>query len=35
MHVDSAGQVAVAVNGGRAADLLGVAPGDRLRLTAG
>ncbi|MGW5672623.1 SAM hydroxide adenosyltransferase, partial [Micromonospora sp. NPDC003776] len=28
--VDSAGLVAVAVNGGRAADLLGLAPGDLL-----
>ncbi|ABP53872.1 S-adenosyl-L-methionine hydrolase [Salinispora tropica] len=35
VHVDSTGQVAVAVNGGRAADLLGVTPGDRLRVTAG
>ncbi len=35
VHVDSAGLVAVAVNGGRAADLLAVAPGDRLRVTAG
>ncbi|MEH0935151.1 SAM hydrolase/SAM-dependent halogenase family protein [Micromonospora psammae] len=30
--VDSAGRPAVAVNGGRAADLLGVAPGDLVRL---
>lgn len=35
VHVDSAGQVAVAVNGGRAADLLGVVPGDQLRVTTG
>lgn len=35
VHVDSAGHVAVAVNGGRAADRLGVEPGDRLHLTAG
>lgn len=35
VYVDSAGLVAVAVNGGRAADLLGVAPGDQLRVTAG
>ncbi|MGS2614599.1 SAM hydrolase/SAM-dependent halogenase family protein [Micromonospora sp. LZ34] len=34
VHADSAGLVAVAVNGGRAADLLGVAPGDLLRVTA-
>jgi S-adenosyl-L-methionine hydrolase (adenosine-forming) len=32
--VDSAGLVAVAVNGGRAADLLGVAPGDLLTVRA-
>ncbi|WP_438941458.1 SAM hydrolase/SAM-dependent halogenase family protein [Micromonospora deserti] len=32
VHADSAGLVAVAVNGGRAADLLGVAPGDPLRI---
>ncbi|SBT53440.1 SAM hydrolase/SAM-dependent halogenase family protein [Micromonospora auratinigra] len=31
--VDSAGLVAVAVNGGRAADLLGVAPGDLVTVT--
>ncbi|MEH1013770.1 SAM-dependent chlorinase/fluorinase [Micromonospora sp. CPCC 206060] len=31
-HVDSAGRVALAVNGGRAADLLAVMVGDRLRL---
>ncbi|MEV4478652.1 SAM hydrolase/SAM-dependent halogenase family protein [Micromonospora coxensis] len=31
--VDSAGLLAVAVNGGRAADLLGVAPGDLVRVT--
>jgi S-adenosylmethionine hydrolase len=30
VYVDSAGQVAVAVNGGRAADRLGVRPGDRV-----
>lgn len=35
VHVDSAGLVAVAVNGGRAADLLAVTPGDQLRVTAG
>ncbi|MEV4542572.1 SAM hydrolase/SAM-dependent halogenase family protein [Micromonospora echinaurantiaca] len=33
VHGDSAGLVAVAVNGGRAAELLGVAPGDPLRVT--
>jgi S-adenosylmethionine hydrolase len=32
VYVDSAGLVAVAVNGGRAADLLGVVPGDLLRV---
>lgn len=35
VHVDSAGLVAVAMNGGRAADLLTVAPGDRVRVTGG
>ncbi|MEU4639931.1 SAM-dependent chlorinase/fluorinase [Micromonospora sp. NPDC023814] len=35
VHADSAGLVAVAVNGGRAVDLLTVAPGDLLRVTAG
>ncbi|GIM81214.1 S-adenosyl-L-methionine hydrolase [Salinispora arenicola] len=35
VHVDSAGLVAVAVNGGRAADLLAVTPGDQLHVTAG
>ncbi|WP_018219044.1 S-adenosyl-L-methionine hydrolase [Salinispora vitiensis] len=35
VHVDSAGLVAVAVNGGRAADRFGVVPGDQLRVTAG
>ncbi|MDM4723139.1 S-adenosyl-L-methionine hydrolase [Micromonospora sp. WMMA1363] len=34
VHVDSAGLIAIAVNGGRAADLLAVRPGDRLRVTA-
>ncbi|NJP31703.1 S-adenosyl-L-methionine hydrolase [Micromonospora thermarum] len=34
VHVDSAGLVAVSMNGGRAADLLAVGPGDRLRVTA-
>lgn len=33
VHVDSADRVAVALNGGRAADVLGVVPGDRLRLS--
>jgi len=33
-YVDSAGQVALAVNGSRAADRLGAAAGDVLRLTA-
>ncbi|PWU48563.1 hypothetical protein DLJ47_28100 [Micromonospora sp. S4605] len=33
VHGDSAGLVAVAVNGGRAAELLGVAPGDLLRVS--
>jgi S-adenosylmethionine hydrolase len=32
LYADSAGLVAVAVNGGRAATLLGVAAGDRLRV---
>nr|WP_231930861.1 SAM hydroxide adenosyltransferase [Micromonospora coriariae] len=32
VYVDSAGLVAVAVNGGRAVDLLGVAAGDLLRV---
>ncbi|GAB3972522.1 hypothetical protein GCM10027615_33840 [Plantactinospora veratri] len=32
VYPDSAGHLAVAVNGGRADDLLGVAPGDVLRL---
>lgn len=32
VFVDSAGRVAVAVNGGRAADALGVAPGDVVRV---
>ena len=31
--VDSAGKVAIAVNGGRAVDLLGVVPGEMLRIT--
>ncbi|SCG17758.1 S-adenosylmethionine hydrolase (SAM-hydroxide adenosyltransferase) [Micromonospora echinofusca] len=35
VHADSAGRVAVAVNGGRAVDLLAVAPGDLLRVAAG
>ncbi|MFG2008172.1 S-adenosyl-l-methionine hydroxide adenosyltransferase family protein [Micromonospora sp. NPDC048868] len=35
VHADSAGLVAVAVNGGRAVDLLAVAPGDLVRITAG
>ncbi|MEH1101658.1 SAM hydrolase/SAM-dependent halogenase family protein [Micromonospora sp. CPCC 205561] len=35
VHADSAGRVAVAVNGGRAVDLLAVAPGDPLRIAAG
>jgi len=34
VYVDSAGRVAVAVNGGRAAVVLGVTPGDVLRITA-
>lgn len=33
--VDSSDRVAVAVNGGRAADVLGVTPGDLLRIAAG
>jgi S-adenosylmethionine hydrolase len=33
VYVDSAGRVAVAVNGGRAADVLGASPGDVLRIT--
>lgn len=35
VYPDSAGRVAIAVNGGRAAVVLGVAPGDVVRLTAG
>lgn len=35
VHGDSAGRVAVAVNGGRAVDLLAVTPGDLLRVAAG
>jgi S-adenosylmethionine hydrolase len=35
VHVDSAGLVAVAVNTGRAVDLLGVRPGDLLTVTGG
>ncbi|WP_117666960.1 S-adenosyl-L-methionine hydrolase [Micromonospora sp. MW-13] len=34
VHVDSAGRVAVAVNGGRAADVLAVGPGDLVSVTA-
>ncbi|MFC8849885.1 MULTISPECIES: S-adenosyl-l-methionine hydroxide adenosyltransferase family protein [unclassified Micromonospora] len=34
VYVDSAGQVAAAVNGGRAADVLGVAPGELVAVTA-
>ncbi|MEU8256281.1 SAM-dependent chlorinase/fluorinase [Micromonospora inaquosa] len=34
-YVDSAGLVAVAVNGGRAADLLAASPGDLLRVSGG
>jgi hypothetical protein len=33
VFVDSAGRVAIAVNGGRAAQVLGVAPGDLLRIS--
>ncbi|MEU6077329.1 SAM-dependent chlorinase/fluorinase [Micromonospora sp. NPDC047074] len=35
VHADSADRVAVAVNGGRAVDVLAVAPGDLLRVAAG
>ncbi|MEV1333927.1 SAM-dependent chlorinase/fluorinase [Micromonospora costi] len=33
VYADSAGRIAVAVNGGRAVDLLAVAPGDPVRIT--
>src|SRR5207245_53642 len=35
VYVDSAGRVAVAINGGRAVVALGVTPGDVLRITDG